>query len=280
MRAVLVVAGLLLAGCTQAPEAAPGLPVDAEGRSLPTVQGHVVDEAIRPLAGARVFILGTDVEAFTDTEGHYELRRPTGTAEAGLVTAYLAGYVATTHQVHLSAYRSAKQNFVLGTDPYAQARFDVQQHTDRLECRARAAGQDLSCAPENPVQTGDPPEPRNVWVVNPDPGLAGVVVEVHWNPVSDGSQHLQVALRAPVAGGFSGATGTILAQAGGPSPLRLELDEATSRSLPRWTAVHVEVSLAPEQPGAPAAVAYNQVYDAFASLFYVDPAPAGYVLGG
>lgn len=277
-----LVAVLVLAGCTQAPAVPPGVPVGASGEALPTVEGVVVDEAIRPVANATVRLLGTTLETRTDGDGHYALTRSTPRAEAALVTALAAGYLARTQQTQLSGVTSTTMNFVLEADAATVAHQEVLKQTDVLECQTRTAlvpsTQPTQCAVEVPIHTGDPPPPPNIWVINPTPGFAGAVLELHWEARTELSRHLHVLVRGPVAGGFQGDTGEVLAEVTGPSPLRLEVPEATARALPRWTALHLEVALPDSQGPAPASWAYDQVYDAYATLFYVDPAPPGYTL--
>ena len=109
-------------------------------------------------------------------------------------------------------------------------------------------------------------------------------MQVHWDAQSALATELLVRLRGPVIGCCAGESpdtgskGEVHDEALGPSPLRLELPEHVARSFPAWTALWVEVSLPPSQPAAPASVSLEQPFDAYASMFYVDPAPPGYLL--
>lgn len=273
---------VVLAGCANPAPVPDGVPTDDAGRPLPTLQGVVVDEAIRPLANATVRLLGTALEARSDDAGHYELTRPTQQAEAVLVAAFRPGYLARTQQTQLSGYTSTTMNFVLSADAALIPHEEVLQRTDALACQARTVlvpgPKPTACDVEPPSQTGEAPPPANIWVVNPTPGLSGAVFELHWQARTELSRSLHVLLRGPVAGGFSGDTGEVLAEATGTSPLRLEVPEAAARGLPRWTALHLEVGLPDRQGPVPVSWAYDQAYDAYATLFYVDPAPPGYTL--
>ena len=277
--AVLIVAATLavsLAGCG-APKAVPaGIPVDENGDALPTLQGVVVDEAIRPLAGATVRLLATGEAATTDADGHYELRRPTLVAETALVTASLAGFETRTQQALLSGHTSATLDFILPVDPPPVARVDVLQHTGHVRCTARAPGpapaDAVGCEPDHGDSGEDPGPPAWIWAIEPDEAFAGLVAQVVWEAESPASSELHAWLQAPVAGGRGGE---VYAEVTGPSPLRLELPEDVARALPRWTAVWLMVELPPGAAGAKV----QQVHEDYASLFYVDPAPAGYTLG-
>lgn len=270
----------LLAGCTTAPPAPAGIPVDEAGRALPTLQGIVVDAAIRPLAGATVRLLGTDVDATTDTDGHYEIHRPTGRAEDVLAAAFMEGFVPLTHRVQLSGHRSASLDFVLETDPTVVPHVEVLQFRGMLGCRVAASGavvfESISCDPPELNAPRDAPKPW-IWYVNPTPGFAGAVVELDWEAESPSTQSLRARLDGPVMGGLEAP---IVAQATGESPLRLEVPEAAARAFPRWSALRLVVELTPEAAGDPAAAAsVEQRFDAYATVFYVDPAPPGYTLG-
>jgi hypothetical protein len=268
---------LLLAGCSAAPPVPPGIPVGASGHALPTLEGTVVDEAIRPLAGAEVRLLGTGVFATSDDGGHYAIQRPTGRAEATLVTARKAGFVPLTQQAQVSGHRSARLDFVLSLDATLVPRVDVLEYRGTLRCAVgvAAAGQStgVDCDPDR--RDAEDKLPPWLWDVNPTPNLAGAVVEVAWEAQSPGAAVLHAWLRAPMAGGQGGE---VVAEATGPSPLRLEVPRAVAEAMPRWNAVRLGVDLA--EGDTPGAASQDQRFDAVASLFYVDPAPAGYRVGG
>ena len=274
-RWTLLALALALAGCGGGQSVPAGIPVDEAGRALPTLQGVVVDEAIRPLAGADVRLLASGVNATTDAEGRYAIRRPTLAAEAALVTASRPGYASRTQQVQLSGHASATLDFILPLEPAPLPRVDVLQHAGQVRCAARTplpppAG-DVQCAPDHGDSGEDPAPPAWIWAIDAEAALAGAVVQVVWDATTPGTQALHAWLQAPVAGGRGGER---FAEVTGESPLRLELPEAAARAMPRWTQLWVMVELPPGQAGMNA----QQVYDGYASLFYVDPAPPGYVL--
>ncbi|HUR24533.1 MAG TPA: carboxypeptidase-like regulatory domain-containing protein [Candidatus Thermoplasmatota archaeon] len=266
----------LLAGCAHNAQAPPGLPLDEHGDSLPTLHGIVVDGAIRPLVGATVVFLGTDVNATTDGEGRYEIRRPTLVAEDVLVSARKDGFLPRTQQSQVSGQRSTRLDFVLGEDPSIVPHVDVLQYRGTLRCDAAvaAAGQSQGAGCDADHREDDAVPPW-LWEINPTPNLAGAVVDVDWEALTPASQTLHAVLRAPMAGGQGG---TVVAEATGPSPLRLEVPAAQARTFGRWTAIRLEVDLAEQDGGLPGAAPRDQRFDAYASLFYVDPVPPGYSL--
>ncbi|MHB1260550.1 MAG: carboxypeptidase regulatory-like domain-containing protein [Thermoplasmatota archaeon] len=278
MKAGLVLA-ILLSGCAATPLTPAGIPVDDAGRALPTLHGIVVDAAIRPLAGAVVRLLGTDVNATTDAEGRYEIHRPTGKAEDVLVAAFMDGFIPLTHQVQVSGHRSASLDFVLDADPFVVPHVEILQFRGSLGCRLAATGggqfQSLTCDPPDLNAPRDAPKPW-IWYVNPTPGFAGAVIELDWEAESPSTQVLRARLDGPVLGGLESP---VVAQAIGESPLRLEVPEGAARAFPRWSAVRLVVELEPVEAGDPAAAfTQGQRFDAYATVFYVDPAPPGYTL--
>lgn len=276
----LLLVAMLLAGCSAAPAAPAGLPIDSHGRALPTVQGTVVDSAIRPLEGVRVRILGTDLATTTDAQGHYELRRPTLKPEAALVSASKDGFEPRTGQAQVSGHRSATLDFRLDADDDVVPHVDVLEHRGTLRCsavvRTAAGSQGANCADDRGDDAAE--IPAWMWDVIPTPNLAGAVVEVRWEASSPLSQRAHAWLKAPMAGGQGGET---LAETTGESPLRLEVPADVARSFGRWTALRLHVELADPDGTLPVGVGASddQPYTAYASLFYVDPAPPGYALG-
>lgn len=272
----LLAAIVLLAGCT-GPAAVPdGIPQDAGGRALPTVHGVVVDEAIRPVAGAEVRFLGTTVSTTTRDDGTYEIFEPITDAHAVLVTALKPGFIPRTQQVQVSGHQSARLDFGLEPNPSLVPRVEVLQYRGTLGCRATVLDRAVACntpSLDEPI----PQEHPSQWWLNPTPGLAGAVVEVDWDANSPFEESLDTLLFGPVAGGPNGVSGDFRAAAFGPSPLRLEVPEPVARAFPEWIAVVLEVSL-PDGSATPVAVSNDQLYTAYATLFYVDPAPADYTL--
>lgn len=274
---------LFLAGCSGGSTPTPGLPVDATGAELPSLEGYVTDDAIRPVAGALVRLLTTPaVNATTDAEGHYAIRRPTFEASETFVTATAPGFTPRTQQIQLSGYRSGRLDFRLQADAYEIPRVEVLHQTDTLACQvthnATGAPQPVPCVPQAPAITGDPPPDPNQWLIEVAPNLAGFVAELHWDATTPATQTLHFWLEGPVAGGFHGDAGTVLATATGPSPLRVEIPEDVARTIARWTSINVRVGVPPPSAATPVTLAPDQVYDAYASVFYVDAAPPGYRL--
>jgi hypothetical protein len=266
----LLLLALALAGCGGGAEVPVGIPVDDEGKALPTLQGVVVDEAIRPLAGAFVRLLGSDLNATTDAEGHYELRRPTLVAEQVLVTASLAGYRTQAQQTQVSGYTSHTLDFILQLDPPPVARVEVLQATSTVTCYATTPLPPPADAMECELGGN---KAAWAWNVLPDRAWSGTIVEVHWDATSAFADNAHGWIQGPE---FEGHPGPVLVEATGASPLRFELTQEQARAVPRNSAI--QIALQPVATSGAVGLAVNQVYETYASMFYVDPAPPGYQL--
>lgn len=276
---LLVLAGGL-AGCSTPPAPPVGLPVDDDGRVLPTVEGFVVDDAIRPMQGAVVRVLSEGIATETDADGHYAILRPTDAAQTLLVSASAPGYRPLAKQMQASRYTSERLDFRLEPDPAQVPHTEVFEVHGALNCQVRAPLVWVACAPPTfePIEgQGLRLAPREMtWVIETSISLAGAVLEVAWEAENPATEHLQAVAWAPVAGGKR-ETGRELVNVTGASPLRLEIDEATAQAMPSWTSIWLEITL--PEPDQGAGLAVQQRIDAFATLFYVDPAPPGYRLG-
>lgn len=270
----------LLAGCSK-PAVPEGIPESATGEALPTVHGFVVDETIRPLAGAEVRFLGTDIKAFTDEDGAYRIFEPVDEAYAALVTAFKPGYWPRTAHVQVSGHVSARLDFGLALNQYLVPHTAADEHRGFARCDAKvrmgAQGYDHDCqGMERNERSGE--VPGWMWEINPTPGFAGAVIQVAWNPAWPDTERLHLWLVAPMAGGQGGQ---VIEDVTAASPVRFEVGEEFARAMADWTSIRLHVDL-PESGGsvpvATAAFGRDQLYEAVATLFYVDPAPPGYVL--
>lgn len=287
--AVALTLAVLLAGCGGRSAPPAGIPVDGDGDALPNLEGFVVDEAIRPMEGVTVRILFSDVNATTDADGHYAIHQPTFLAEDVLLSAAAPGYVPRTQQVQMSGHRSTRMDFRLEPDPYQVPHVEVLDHRGTLGCEARfalpgAPGTQSCDVPDVSLSGIRMPSNVSVWAIETSIGLAGAVLQLHWDAESPMSEELHATLRGPVVGcceGESdkvGSKGQVHADVTGPSPLRLEVPEDAARAFPSWSSLWLEVRLPDGQAAAPVAFSRQQPFDAYATVFYIDAAPPGYML--
>ena len=84
-------------------------PIDTEAPDG-TIEGRVVDDSGAPVAAARLFVRGVDVQGISDDEGGYALTLPAGSHE---ITVLRAGYATTTIAVEVPPEAVAQQDLVL-----------------------------------------------------------------------------------------------------------------------------------------------------------------------
>lgn len=278
--AVAVVLVLAVAGCAKPPPVPEGIPVGSGGEALPTVQGTVVDSAIKPIAGVRVYFLGTDVNTTTAEDGTYAIYRPTALRENVMVTAWKQGFSAQTHMIAVSGHSSAVLHFRLEAAPYQEAYSTVLQFRGTLGCIVAVSGagqqQRASCDAQLNPPEGPPANTGDFYL---EPNFAGAVVQVVWEAESDMTRHLHAWIEGPAVGGQGGP---LLVEATGPSQIRLEIDYTTAREkFGDWSGFRVVTQLPDAPPGGPVpgvGASVGQTFDVYATVFYKDPAPAGYVL--
>jgi hypothetical protein len=212
----LLAVAMALAGCAHAP-APPPAP------TLPVVEGWVLDEALRPVAGATTTLAGYPTTQRTDETGHYRLEVPSGTDAT--VTVEAPGFTAKSAFVGAGFGARATLNFTLARLPEAKPYTLLQDHRGQLACAVSAVvGQDdpgkphqhkgARCAEVVPSEVDD----GNRWLYEVPAGTTGVVLEVYWTPNSDLSQAL--VLRADIAD-----TGETIGFAEGTSPIHVQLSQ-------------------------------------------------------
>ncbi|HUQ98950.1 MAG TPA: carboxypeptidase-like regulatory domain-containing protein, partial [Gemmatimonadaceae bacterium] len=92
----------------------------AAAQSGTTISGRVTSDAGVPLAGATVFLAGTNIGAQTSDNGTYTFVVPAGRANGGTetLTARVIGFTARSTQVTLTPGATLSQNFTLGANPF------------------------------------------------------------------------------------------------------------------------------------------------------------------
>jgi len=257
---------LLLAGCTHAahPVAAPAM---SPG---PVLHGAVLDPALRPIAGATVLVPAANASTSTNAEGLYSFDAlPRG--QVLVVTAAHPGHVAGSRQVTLPDAGDLKLDIVLEIVPTQGAYRDVLKFDGLVTCQAAVV---VSQDDPQPTDCGAPAaDPgRTVWDFAASPNLASAVVEVTWKAGTPLAEGLGGRIDR-VAGGNA----TPLAQAVSRSPMRLVVPVDTARRYYgpsggdlRLTVYAMPITQEDEQAAA-AALAVDQSFQAFASLFYGAP---------
>ncbi|HUR26120.1 MAG TPA: carboxypeptidase-like regulatory domain-containing protein [Candidatus Thermoplasmatota archaeon] len=270
---VLAVVLLALAGCSQG-----GSP-DGEG-SVPAadevaLRGSVLDPAVRPLAGATVTIAAANASAVSDEQGQYAFAElPRGTVL--VLTVALAGFTSASRQATLPDTGETRLDVVLQPVVSTKGYVDVLKFEGIIGCQAAVV---VSEGDPTASDCGSGLDPgKTVWPFPVAPALASAVIEVAWEPGSPAAAGLGARLEHMDG---SGGNATELSSVVGRSPLRLVVPQVTAAKLftqggdLRLTVYAMPVTDEDEQAVA-AAVAVDQRFQAFASLFYVVPATATY----
>jgi len=266
--ASLAVAALLLAGCGAK---APAPATTRAPTAQPALHGYVFDDALHPLADAQVRLLDGNVSAKTDAAGHFQLMEVPRDVPMELV-ASLPQFKSAVKQVSVPAGAALQVNFTLTPVPAKVARVDVLKFKGFLACEATTATPNQTVDCSNGQQ-------KDLWQFAADVDLEGVVVQVVWTAGSPLSDRLHARLVTTDLGKLN----AVLADAAGPSPLRLEVPrEAAMRYYGgAGGLLKLTVDLDPGSASGPAGagVSAQQSFDAVASLFYNQATPAGYTVG-
>ncbi|MHB1261658.1 MAG: carboxypeptidase-like regulatory domain-containing protein [Thermoplasmatota archaeon] len=296
--ACLLLTAFALAGCAgsqtpddqKADELAEGAPEIEVTETTGGIRGVVVDDAIRPIKGATVEVVGTDKKMTTDDTGlfsfsgleagpyfvkasHplYDLQQQSVDVKAG---------VADPDPVKILLTRVVLQ------DPYLQTiKYDgfIVCSINLVVLLSEECGEGVGV----PCDAGGVPIPvigcqrvggqgnNNVqFDFTIGAGAKTMIVEKVWEPTSDAG----TALYSPIATEWSClpvCAGNQMASMDGESPLYAAIDNATlegNEIIPDETLISVFTWASPSFTGA----VLNQKYSDFITVFYHVPAPEGW----
>lgn len=267
----------LLAGCSEPPPA-PDIQV-APGERL--VEGVVVDAAIRPVAGARVTVVGAGEGQTTESDGEFAFALAFG---AAVFEATHPRFAPVRQTLDVAAGDEAKVvlqfSFTAGEAPYKT----VVKYDGFVVC---SLGISLIFSEECGEGVGTPvgrfgKQGNNAIrydFVAEDPSLKTIVLDLVWTPTSEaGCEMLYLFNTAwtcePACGGNAVGAGSVQ----GPSPLLLRVDEADlSPHLQDPATVFTTYALA-RNDISQVNILLNQPFQLFVSTFYREPAPEEYSL--
>ncbi|MEK6986002.1 MAG: carboxypeptidase regulatory-like domain-containing protein [Candidatus Thermoplasmatota archaeon] len=269
--ALAVAAFLLLAGCSQAPAEEPVEGASPDG--APRLSGYVVDPGIVPMKGVTLRVLDTNATATTD-EGGFFAFSVVPLDQILIIIATLDGFVPISKQVSVPTDATVQLNFTLEPVAVLTPFMQVSPFTGFLSCQAAyeitGQNQTLSCDTGSTV---------DVWEFGVGTDLAGAVIELFWEAGSPLGQALHAKLETLNLGELN----VILAETIGTSPLRLPVAQATASKyytdggVMRLT-VRVDPNNDATEQAVGAGLAFEQQFDAFASLFYVAPPSPTYTI--
>lgn len=262
---------LLLAGCSQAPSEA-GAEGDAES-GVPRLSGYVVDTGIVPMKDVTLRVLDTNATATTDEGGFFAFSE-VPLDQILIVIATLDGFVPMSKQVSVPTDATVQLNFTLEPVAVRTPFMQVSPFTGFLSCQAvyeiTDQNQTLSCDTGSTV---------DVWEFGVGTDLAGAVIELFWDAASPLGQALHAKLETLNLGELN----VVLAETIGTSPLRLPVAQTiAAKYYTDGGTMRLTVRVDPNNDAGEQAVgvgfAFEQQFDAFASLFYVAPPSPTYTI--
>jgi hypothetical protein len=250
---------LLMAGCSQPPAGTEGGPSEP-GRG--TIEGVIVDAAIRPLVGATIAVAGMDLKAATDARGAFSF----ASLEPGsyLLQANATGYLDGQATVLVQAGKSTRVTINLlkesRTEPYVL--------TKDFQGFAQLSGGILtpvidSVAKEAGVATCS----QCTFKVSPEAGLSRMVLEVSWrDSIADPTGATEYIWRVTADSHGATATGS------GKSPIfrSLGILDFPAEDFDFSSSSTYTVTIYPDATWP----AVSQSYKAFLSMWYRGPPPA------
>lgn len=270
---VLVVA---LAGCSGGNGGGPDGDVEGSGPKggLPMLHGYVVDVAIRPLDGVTVKVLDSNVSVLSDAGGYYGLDG-LPTEQFLVLVATKAGYIPQSKQVTLVPDVPVRLNFTLEIEPVVAASMSVIPHEGFIGCQAATVGP----TGNNTFDCNAGMAQQVRWDFGVEPDLAGAVIEVYWEPRSEAGKSLSIQLETLELGQLNVVLGHVI----GESPLRITVPQtAAEKYYPQGGLMRLTVQAASDaeqnEAGIGSSIVVQQAYEAFASLFYIEPPRACYTL--
>ena len=278
--AVLTLLVLLLAGCSDAPADGPAVDGERPTVSPPgeePLSGWVFDPALAPVVGATVSIPALAATTTVDDEGHYGLA-DLPYDEVLVVVVEADGYRPSSKSVTLVPGTLLRLNFTLSPVPREVAYSEALSFNGLIGCggvvKQDNQGQSVECGSSAAVD-------ERVWEFEVKEKVAGIVVEIVWEPGTPAAEHLNLTVETVGFGNFD----EVLTGAEGPSILRGQVNQFQSkRFYSEGGVVRVTVdpgrNTADDETGTGAGFAVQQDFEAFATVFYVEPPPPGYSIAG
>lgn len=277
--AALALAAVALGGCSG------GGGAGGDGADVPVepgevlVEGVVVDEAIRPIAGASVTVVGSDVRATSDEDGEFSFALPAG---AAVIEASHPRFAAVQETVQLVAGDPVRVTlrftFTVENAPYKS----LVKYDGFVVCSVGASvifseecGEGVGTPVGRYGKQGNNAIRYDFTAENPS--LKTIVLDMAWAPTSEAGQEMLFLFNTkwtcePACGGDAVGAGSVQ----GPSPLVLRVDEPDLAPHLADPATVFTVYALARNDAAQVNVLLNQPFQLFVTTFYREPAPDGY----
>lgn len=273
--AILTILALAVAGCNGGGKGSKGGPAsDDDLGDLPMLHGYVVDPAIRPLEGVTVKVLDSNATTATNEGGYFGFDG-LPTEQFLVIVASKDGFISQSKQVTLVPDVPVRLNFTMLPQPIKAPSSTVLEFEGFLGCQVATVGP----TGNNSFDCNAGTEQKNRWDFSVEPDLAGAVIEIYWDPVSEAGKTLGMRLETLELGQLN----VILGEEVGTSPLAVTVPQsAATKYYPQGGLMRLTLFAASDAAQNEAGVGYDivaqQAYNAYASLFYIEPPPSGYTI--
>lgn len=257
---------LLIAGCASR-DTATTASVSATG----TLRGIVTDASLAPIVGASVRVEGpTHLTLTTDAAGSFAAQVA---AAEYLVIVSAEGKRGEAQRAQVDAGGVAKLAFIVTPIPTEAPTVDVAEAHGLLSCSGAIVNGNRStsvnCGSADPNQRASLKFPMG----NLPPGLTAVVIEVDWQPTTQGTNVLELSLLA-------GKQQEELGRTDGSKRMSIVIPAS---QLPAEgdlvSVVSPTGSFTDEEAAVNGGFAFQQPFTVYASYFYHAAPPAGYIVG-
>ncbi len=237
------------------------------------LSGWVFDPALAPVVGAHVAVPALNVSTTADEQGRYAFDG-LPTDEVLVLVVQADGFKPSSKSVTLVPETAMRLNFTLAPVPVEVAYAQKLSFNGLVGCggvlKVNNQGSDLECGTSAAVD-------ERAWEFPVDADVAGIVVEVVWEPGTPAAEHLNLTVETVGFGNFD----EVLAGTEGASVLRGQVNAFQSqRFYSDGGIVRVTVdpgrNTADDETGTGVGFAVQQPFEAFATVFYVEPPPPGY----
>lgn len=274
--AVLLAVLAALAGCSDGGGAGDGPAGPSPDGGVPMLHGYVVDNAIRPLEGVLVTVLDTNSTSLSTAGGFYGFE-DLPTDQFLILVASKDGFQPQSKQITLAPDTPVRLNFTLDPVPVRSPSSAVIPFTGIVGCQVATVGpggnntQDCNMGLEQVTR----------FDFSVDAELAGAVLEVFWEPMTPAGTSMGLRVETLELGQLNAVLGEVV----GPSPLRVTVPQsAAERYYPGGGQMRISVYAASDatqnEAGIGASAVVRQPFEAYASLFYIDPPPGAYTIAG
>ncbi len=287
---VLLLAALALAGCFGGDDPAPdsldlaedGDAIDTRTGPRPSVEGHVRDAAGGPLAGTLVEVQNENLTSTTNGTGYYSFDGLVDNQVYVLIAA-LDGYGRVAQQFVAIDDKVIQLDFTLEAIPEEEPFHEVLERSGLLSCQVRIiAGGDHGGTGQEVDQgcsgfAGEDPNAADTLAFAVAEGAVGLVIEVAWDSTQPLADFLEVTAETTGFGDLDSRLGSVI----GPSPLKVEVaqDNVAKYYTEAGGGLRVIAAAHPEdddEAAGGAAVAFQQPFTAYVSMFFVEPNPPTY----